>query len=56
MAGTSNTLSNQYLSVMSKTEACKADFNAIVRNCQPEPDEKTKKTTLLQGSRIKKAG
>lgn len=56
MAGTSNTLSNQYLSVMSKTEACKADFNAIVRNCQPEPDEKTKKNDAASGKPHKKSG
>jgi hypothetical protein len=50
-----NTLSNQYLSVMSKTEACKADFNQIVRNCQPEPDEKTKKEDEEKGIKHKKS-
>lgn len=49
MAGTPNTLSNQYLSVMSKTEACKADFNQIVRHCQPEPDKKQKEDDEKKG-------
>lgn len=55
MAGTPNTLTNQYLSVMSTTKACEADFNAIVRNCQPEPDEKTKKEEEQKGIKHKKS-